>query len=46
MAALEAEAARLIALGAVRVRRHEPTPPMKTGLLVMADRERNEFCLA
>jgi len=33
-------------LGAVRVRRHEPTPPMKTGLLVMADRERNEFCLA
>ncbi len=42
MAALEAEADRLIALGAVRVRRHEPTPPMETGLLGMADRERNE----
>ncbi|NUS92833.1 MAG: VOC family protein [Nocardia sp.] len=45
MAALEAECARLVALGAVRIRRHEPAPPMETGFIVMADPEGNEFCL-
>ena len=45
MAALEAECDRLVALGAVRVRRTEPTPPMEAGFLVMADPEGNEFCL-
>ncbi|QUX26743.1 VOC family protein [Nocardiopsis akebiae] len=45
MAALEAECARLLALGATRVRRHEPEPPMETGFIVMADPEGNEFCL-
>jgi len=45
MAVLEAEADRLVALGAARVRRHEPAPPMETGFLVMADPEGNEFCL-
>lgn len=45
MAALEAEAARLVALGATRLERHEPAPPMGAGHLVMADPEGNEFCL-
>ncbi|WP_435110108.1 VOC family protein [Nocardiopsis synnemataformans] len=45
MAALEAECARLLALGATRVRRYEPEPPMETGFIVMADPEGNEFCL-
>lgn len=45
MAALEAEAARLVALGASRVERHEPAPPMGAGHLVMQDPEGNEFCL-
>lgn len=45
MAALETEAERLVALGAVRVGRHEPAPPMTLGHLVMADPEGNEFCL-
>ncbi|WP_395695378.1 VOC family protein [Nocardioides sp.] len=45
MAALEAEAERLVALGATRVRRFEPTPPMGAGHLVMQDPEGNEFCL-
>ncbi len=45
MAALEAECARLLELGATRVRRHEPEPPMETGFIVMADPEGNEFCL-
>ena len=45
MAALEAEAARLVALGAARLDRHEPSPPMGAGHLVMADPEGNEFCL-
>ena len=45
MAALEAEAERLVALGAVRVERHEPAPPMGAGFLVMRDPEGNEFCL-
>jgi hypothetical protein len=45
MAALEAECERLVALGAVRVRRHEPAPPMSFGFIVMTDPEGNEFCL-
>jgi Glyoxalase-like domain len=45
MAALEAECDRLIALGAKRVRRDEPAPPMSAGLIVMTDPEGNEFCL-
>ncbi|WP_127782126.1 VOC family protein [Rhodococcus sp. X156] len=45
MAALEAEAERLTALGARRLQRHEPAPPMNAGHLVLADPEGNEFCL-
>lgn len=45
MAALEQECARLLALGATRLRRHEPEPPMSNGFIVMADPEGNEFCL-
>jgi catechol 2,3-dioxygenase-like lactoylglutathione lyase family enzyme len=45
MAALEAECDRLIALGAKRLQRHEPAPPMDGGHIVMADPEGNEFCL-
>ena len=45
MAALETEAERLVALGATRVERHEPTPPMAAGHIVMADPEGNVFCL-
>lgn len=45
MAALEAEAERLIAHGATRLQRHEPAPPLGTGHIVMADPEGNEFCL-
>jgi hypothetical protein len=45
MAALEAECARLVALGAARVRRDEPAPPMSAGHIVMTDPEGNEFCL-
>ncbi|MER0443878.1 VOC family protein [Streptomyces sp. Edi4] len=45
MVVLEAECERLIALGATRVRRHEPAPPMENGFIVMADPEGNEFCL-
>jgi hypothetical protein len=45
MAALEAECARLVALGATRVRRAEPEPPMSGGHIVMTDPEGNEFCL-
>ena len=45
MAALEAEAVRLVAIGATRVERHEPAPPMTAGHLVMRDPEGNEFCL-
>ncbi|WP_210440459.1 VOC family protein [Nocardioides xinjiangensis] len=45
MAALEAEAERLVALGASRVERHEPAPPMTAGHIVMTDPEGNEFCL-
>ncbi|MFI6169773.1 VOC family protein [Nocardia sp. NPDC051052] len=45
MAALEAECDRLIALGAKRIQRYEPEPPMGAGHIVMADPEGNEFCL-
>jgi hypothetical protein len=45
MAALDAEAGRLVALGATRLGRFEPGPPMDAGHLVMADPEGNEFCL-
>jgi catechol 2,3-dioxygenase-like lactoylglutathione lyase family enzyme len=45
MAALEAECARLVALGATRVERHEPRPPMGAGHIVLQDPEGNEFCL-
>jgi hypothetical protein len=45
MAALEAECARLVALGASRVRRVEPGPPMDAGHLVLTDPEGNVFCL-
>jgi catechol 2,3-dioxygenase-like lactoylglutathione lyase family enzyme len=42
MAALEAEAERLVFHGATRLSRHEPAPH---GHIVMADPEGNEFCL-
>jgi hypothetical protein len=45
MAALEAECDRLVALGAKRLRRYEPEPPLSAGFIVMADPEGNEFCL-
>ena len=45
MAALEAECARLVALGATRLARHEPARPTSAGHLVVADPEGNEFCL-
>ena len=45
MAALEAECDRLTALGAVRLLRVEPEPPLIGGNIVMADPEGNEFCL-
>lgn len=45
MAALEAECTRLTGLGATRLRRFEPAPPMGAGFIVMADPEGNEFCL-
>ena len=45
MAALERECDRLVALGATRVRREEPEPPMSAGFIVMTDPEGNEFCL-
>ncbi|WP_406516654.1 VOC family protein [Streptomyces sp. NBC_00134] len=45
MTALEAECARLVALGAARVRRDEPAPPLSAGHIVMTDPEGNEFCL-
>jgi hypothetical protein len=45
MTALEAEAGRLVALGAIRLRRHEPHPPFGAGHILMADPEGNEFCL-
>ncbi len=45
MAALESECSRLVALGATRMHRAEPAPPLGHGHLVMADPEGNEFCL-
>ncbi|MFJ3925193.1 VOC family protein [Streptomyces sp. NPDC090022] len=45
MAALEAECERLVGLGAKRLRRDEPAPPLSEGFIVMADPEGNEFCL-
>jgi catechol 2,3-dioxygenase-like lactoylglutathione lyase family enzyme len=45
MAALEAECERLVALGATRVQRQEPAPPLSQGHVVMTDPEGNEFCL-
>ncbi|MFG2296188.1 VOC family protein [Streptomyces sp. NPDC048603] len=45
MAALEAACGRLVALGATRLGRFEPAPPMSYGFIVMADPEGNEFCL-
>jgi hypothetical protein len=45
MAALEAECERLVALGATRLRRHDPAPPMDAGHIVLQDPEGNEFCL-
>ena len=45
MTALEAECERLVALGATRIDRHEPGPPMSSGHIVMGDPEGNEFCL-
>jgi catechol 2,3-dioxygenase-like lactoylglutathione lyase family enzyme len=45
MAALEAEAERLVSLGAARLQRYEPAPPLGAGHIVMADPEGNEFCL-
>jgi catechol 2,3-dioxygenase-like lactoylglutathione lyase family enzyme len=45
MAALEAEADRLVARGATRIERHEPAPPLGAGHIVMTDPEGNEFCL-
>lgn len=45
MAALEAEAERLVSHGATRLRRYEPAAPLDAGHIVMADPEGNEFCL-
>jgi catechol 2,3-dioxygenase-like lactoylglutathione lyase family enzyme len=45
MAALEAECERLVALGASRVLRKEPAPPLDAGHIMMNDPEGNEFCL-
>ena len=45
MDALEVEAERLVALGASRVTRHDPAPPLQAGHIVMTDPEGNEFCL-
>lgn len=45
MAALEAEAERLVARGATRLERHEPAPPLGAGHIVMTDPEGNELCL-
>jgi hypothetical protein len=45
MAALEAEAERLVGHRATRLQRYEPAPPLEGGHIVMADPEGNEFCL-
>lgn len=45
MQALEDECQRLQDMGAQRLERVEPNPPMEPGFIVMADPEGNEFCL-
>ncbi|MEU4437529.1 VOC family protein [Micromonospora chalcea] len=45
MAALEAAADLLVPLGATRVGRFEPAPPLEAGHVLMTDTEGNEFCL-
>jgi hypothetical protein len=45
MAALETECERLVGLGATRLERYEPEPPLQSGHIVMQDPEGNEFCL-
>lgn len=45
MKALEAACERLVKIGATRVRRIEPDPPLESGFIVMQDPEGNEFCL-
>ncbi len=45
MAALQAEADRLVGLGATQQRRVEPDQALETGFIVMQDPEGNEFCL-
>ena len=45
MVVLESECDHLVALGATRVQRSEPAPPMSAGFIVMQDPEGNEFCL-
>jgi hypothetical protein len=45
MAALQAEADRLVGLDATQVRRVDPSPPVEAGFIVMQDPEGNEFCL-
>jgi hypothetical protein len=45
MAALEAEAARLVRLGARRLYRVEPDGRLEAGFVTLADPEGNEFCL-
>jgi catechol 2,3-dioxygenase-like lactoylglutathione lyase family enzyme len=45
MSALEARCDELVAIGATRLERHEPAPPMAGGHIIMQDPEGNEFCL-
>lgn len=45
MAALEESSTRLVALGATRIARREPAPPLQEGHIVLTDPEGNEFCL-
>jgi hypothetical protein len=45
MEALEAEAVRLVALGATCQTRYEPAPPLDLGRILMTDPEGNEFCV-
>jgi hypothetical protein len=45
MAALEVECDRLVRLGATRVRRYDPEPPLGAGHIVLQDPEGNEFGL-
>ncbi|MEV4317655.1 VOC family protein [Actinocrispum sp. NPDC049592] len=45
MNALETEATRLTSLGATRLQRFDPNPPLAAGTIVMRDPEGNEFCL-